>query len=221
MSGHLGNSLHGVALGVIITLFVMSVVSIGIMLERWWVFRNAARQSRRYAETLSRLIRQGKLQEAVVASGGEEVKHSHLARVLVAGLQEWQYQREAGKADPETAGLAAKEALRQAASLCVTELRRGLDAVATIGSTAPLVGRLGTTFGIIDAFAGMGITGAGSIGVISTGISEALVTTAFGLFVAIPAVWAYNFFLSRVEGFSVEMDRSGYQLIDHLMKRGA
>ena len=220
MPTHLDWNVHGVALGVMVTLFVMSVVSIGIMLERWWVFRNAARQSRRYAETLSRLVRQGKLQEAVAASGAPDLRHSHLARVLVAGLQEWQYQREGGRSDVEGAGLAAKEALHHASSLCVAELRRGLGVLATIGSTAPFVGLFGTTFGIIDAFAGISLTGSGGISVISTGISEALVTTAFGLFVAVPAVWAYNFFLGRVEGFSIEMERSGYQLADHLIKRG-
>jgi biopolymer transport protein ExbB/biopolymer transport protein TolQ len=199
----------------------MSVLSIGIMIERWWILRQAARQSRFCAQDVARLLKLGRLTDALAAASGATVRHSHLARVIAAALAEWQYQLEHDASDTEAAGLAAKEAARHAAALSLAELRRGLSALATIGSTAPFVGLFGTTFGIIDAFRAMALTGSGSMGAISAGISEALVTTAFGLFVAVPAVWAYNFFLGRIEGMGVEMDRSAYQLVDHLVKRAA
>ena len=101
------------------------------------------------------------------------------------------------------------------------EMKRGLSGLATIGSTAPFVGLFGTTFGIINAFSGMALTGSGGIAAISAGIAEALITTAFGLFVAVPAVWAYNYFAGKVEGFNVEMDNSSSELLDYFIKKGA
>jgi biopolymer transport protein ExbB len=208
-------SIGPVALGVLVTLLVMSVASIGIMVERASSYRLSRRQSRACAADMARLLQQGKLAEALAVA--DAAPKSHVARVLAAGLLEWQYQSRVG-GDPEPAAMAAREATRQAASNAVGDLRRGLSGLATIGSTAPFVGLLGTTVGIINAFQKIAVTGAGNMGVISGGISEALVTTAFGLFVAIPAVWAYNALSGRVEAFAVEMDRSGYQLVDHLLK---
>ena len=112
----------------------------------------------------------------------------------------------------------AKEAIQNAAVLELSEMKRGLAALATIGSTAPFVGLFGTTFGIINAFEKMGMTGSGGITAISQGIAEALVTTAFGLFVAVPAVWAYNYFSGRLERIGVEIERSGYELVSFLSK---
>ena len=103
----------------------------------------------------------------------------------------------------------------------LADLKRGLSGLATIGSTAPFVGLFGTTFGIINAFSGMALTGSGGIAAISAGIAEALITTAFGLFVAVPAVWAYNYFAGKVEGFNVEMDNSSSELLDYFIKKGA
>ena len=101
----------------------------------------------------------------------------------------------------------------------LADLKRGLSGLATIGSTAPFVGLFGTTFGIINAFSGMALTGSGGIAAISAGIAEALITTAFGLFVAVPAVWAYNGLGGRVDRFSAEMERSGDQLLLFLARR--
>ncbi|MBI3932231.1 MAG: MotA/TolQ/ExbB proton channel family protein [Acidobacteria bacterium] len=210
-----------VALGVVITLLAMSIASLGIGIERWWTYRLAARQSRSFALEAGRLLKQGKLREVVATAAGDPFRGSPVARLLAAGVQEWLDLEASGALadDPEGASLATREALQQTAALTLADLRRGLSSLATIGSTAPFVGLFGTTFGIIDAFAAMAVTGSGGITVVSAGISEALITTAFGLFVAIPAVWAYNAFLGRVERFGVELDRSGYQLVRHLARR--
>jgi biopolymer transport protein ExbB len=98
-------------------------------------------------------------------------------------------------------------------------LKRGISSLATIGSTAPFVGLLGTVIGIINAFRGIATEKSAGLGAVSAGISEALLTTAVGLFVAIPAVWMYNFFTARLEAFDVEMGNSSSELIDYFLKR--
>jgi biopolymer transport protein ExbB/biopolymer transport protein TolQ len=217
MQGFNPTDVGPVAIGVLVTLLVMSILSIGIMVERAWAFRSAALGSRSVALEVSRLLKQGKREDAVAAC--ERTPRAPLAQVLGAGLKEWRDQV-AAEEDRDTAGAATREALQQAAALSLADMRRGLPALATIGSTAPFVGLFGTTFGIINAFEAIARVGAGSMGAISAGISEALVTTAFGLFVAVPAVWAYNAFLGRLERLSVELDRSSYQLVNHLSKQG-
>ena len=99
------------------------------------------------------------------------------------------------------------------------EMERNLSVLGTMSNIAPLLGLFGTVVGIINAFQGMALTGSGGIGAVSAGISEALIATAFGLFVAIPAVWAYNYFTTKVEGFTVEMDNSASELIDYMAKK--
>jgi biopolymer transport protein ExbB/TolQ len=216
-------NMGGVAWGVVIVLTIMSVYSIAVMIERYWTYSQATKQSRKYAPEVARLLKQGKLKEAIDISHGVGVKHSHLAKVLVLGLQEWQYQLEMGEVerDKDTAVDAAKRQIQRATAVNLADLKRGLSGLATIGSTAPFVGLFGTTFGIINAFSGMALTGSGGIAAISAGIAEALITTAYGLFVAVPAVWAYNYLGGKVEGFNVEMDNSSSELLDYFIKKGA
>ena len=103
--------------------------------------------------------------------------------------------------------------------MTTADFKRGLGGLATIGATAPFIGLFGTVVGIINAFRGMAITGSGGLGAVSAGIAEALVTTALGLFVAIPAVWLYNYFLNRVERFQIEMANSSSELVDFFIKK--
>ncbi len=212
-----------VAWGVVIVLGFMSILSLATVIERYWTFSQATKQSRRYAPDVARLLKQGKIKEAIEASRGGTVKYSHLAKVLVVGLQEWLYQVELGEVekDREAAVDAAKRAIQRATAVNLADMKRGLSGLATIGSTAPFVGLFGTTFGIIAAFQGMALTGSGGIASVSAGIAEALITTALGLAVAVPAVWAYNYFAGKVEGFNVEMDNSSSELLDYFIKKGA
>ena len=216
----LGMGLDGdigwVAVGVLVTLLAMSVASMAIVGERWWTFRQATRQSRAYARELSGLLRRGAVAEAIAASRRPEVRRSPLAGLAEVGLQEWSTLRASGAMDRDRSLEATREALEFASLVRVADLRRGLSVLATIGSTAPFVGLFGTTFGIIHAFQAMAVTGSANMTAISGGISEALITTAFGLVVAIPAVWAYNAFLGRVQSFQVEMDRGRYVLLSSL-----
>jgi len=219
MLEHMG----GVAWGVVIVLTIMSIYSIGVMFERWLTYRKAVAQSKTYAGDVLRFLKAGKIKEAIDASRGPNVKQSHLAKVFVAGLQEWQYQLELGEAerDKESALDAAKRAIQRATAVNLADLKRGLSGLATIGSTAPFVGLFGTTFGIINAFAGMASSGSGGIAAISAGIAEALITTAYGLFVAVPAVWAYNYLGGKVEGFNIEMDNSSSELLEYFIRKSA
>jgi biopolymer transport protein ExbB len=98
-------------------------------------------------------------------------------------------------------------------------LKRGISSLATIGSTGPFVGLFGTVVGIINAFKGISSEKSTGLGAVAGGISEALVTTAVGLFVAIPAVWMYNYFSGRIEAFDVEMGNSSSELVDYFLKR--
>ena len=112
-----------------------------------------------------------------------------------------------------------RRAITRSSALTQSDLKKGVASLATIGSTAPFVGLLGTVVGIINAFVGIAAPGSGGIGAVSAGIAEALVETALGLVVAIPAVWFYNYLTERIEFFQVEMDNSSSELIDYFIKK--
>lgn len=196
-------------------LAIMSMYSIAIMVERWLTFNAAKKQSREFAPKVAAALRDNRIEEAINIS--DRHKKSHLAMVVNAGLQEFQ----ANQSTALTTNTidASRRALQRAAAIKTAELKRGLSALATIGSTAPFVGLFGTVVGIINAFQGMKTSEGTGIGAVAGGISEALVETAFGLVVAIPAVWAYNYFNNKVESFIVEMDNSSSELIDYFLKQ--
>ena len=201
---------------VVLALFLMSAWSIGVMIDRWIAFTAARKQSRAFAPAVAGALREGKIDEAIHIA--ERHKKSHLAKVVTAGLQEFQAHQLSADIPGEEIE-ASKRALERAEAIVHAELKRGLSGLATIGSTAPFVGLFGTVVGIINAFKGISTEKSTGLAAVAGGISEALVTTAFGLFVAIPAVWMYNFFTSKVEGFDVEMDNSSSELIDYFLKR--
>ena len=203
---------------VVIALFIMSAWSIGVMIDRWLAFSAARQQSRTFAPLVAGALRDGKIDEAIHIA--ERHKKSHLAKVVTAGLQEFQ----AHQASAEVSGEeieASKRALDRAEAIVHAELKRGLSGLATIGATAPFVGLFGTVVGIINAFKGISSQKSTGLGAVAGGISEALVTTAIGLFVAIPAVWLFNYFTSKMEAFDVEMDNSSSELVDYFIKRSS
>jgi len=200
---------------VVLVLFIMSGWSIGIMIDRAMAYSAARKQSRMFAPAVAGALREGKIDEAIKVA--ERNKKSHLAKVVTAGLQEFRVQNSF-----ETSGEqidASRRALERAEAIVHAELKRGLGGLATIGSTAPFVGLFGTVVGILNAFRGISESKATGLGAVASGISEALVTTAIGLFVAIPAVWMFNYFTNRVEAFDVEMDNSSSELIDYFIKQ--
>ena len=206
----------GLARAVVIILFIMSAWSIGVMIDRLIAFNAAKTQSRQFAPAVAGALREGKLDEAVKIA--DRYKKSHLAKVVVAGLQEFQAHQISTEIPGEEIE-ASKRALERAEAIVHAELKRGVSGLATIGSTAPFVGLFGTVVGIINAFKGISTEKSTGLGAVAGGISEALVTTAIGLFVAIPAVWMYNFFTNKIEAFDVEMGNSSSELIDYFLKR--
>jgi biopolymer transport protein ExbB/biopolymer transport protein TolQ len=204
------------AKGVSVILFIMSGWSIGVMIDRWMAFNAARKQSRTFAPAVAGALRDGKIDEAIKV--GERNKKSHLAKVVTAGLQEFRAHSESSDIPGETIE-ASQRALERAEAIVHAELKRGLGGLATIGATAPFVGLFGTVVGILNAFQGIASAKATGLGAVAGGISEALVTTAFGLFVAIPAVMMFNYLTGRVEAFDVEMDNSSSELIDYFLKR--
>jgi biopolymer transport protein ExbB/biopolymer transport protein TolQ len=215
----LWNTMTPLAKGVAVLLILMSIYSLTVAIERWIYFAKAKKQSLAFAKLVTLHLKQDKLQEAIESS--KKYKQSHLARVVSAGLYEFQHDLQSGTAnvvghDPIEA---AERAIEREALMTTADMRKGLSGLATIGTTSPFIGLFGTVIGIINAFRGMAMTGSGGIAAVSTGIAEALITTALGLFVAIPAVWLFNIFTNKIERFQVEMSNSASELIDYFIKR--
>ncbi len=215
------NAMTPLGKGVVIVLLIMSAWSLTIAIERLWRFHQAKKQSLEVARGITPLLKQHKLDEAINFAKDKRFKQSHLARVLAAGLTEFQY--EASQQLPDDFDLvdSGKRAIEREALMTSAEMKKGLGNLATISTTAPFIGLFGTVIGIISAFQGMALTGSGGLGAVSAGIAEALGATALGLFVAVPAVWMYNYFLNKVERFNVEMSNSSSQLIDFFIKNEA
>jgi biopolymer transport protein ExbB/biopolymer transport protein TolQ len=208
-------NLGWVALTVIILLLIMSMYSIAIMVERYLTYSSAKKQSREFAPRVAQALKNDRIEEAINIS--DKHKKSHLAMVVNAGLQEFRAHEQSADISGEEIE-ASKRALQRAIAIKSAEFKRGLSGLATIGSTAPFVGLFGTVFGIINAFTGMKSAESAGIGAVAGGIAEALLTTALGLAVAVPAVWLFNYFTGKVDGFIVEMDNSASELIDYFLK---
>jgi biopolymer transport protein ExbB/biopolymer transport protein TolQ len=203
---------------VVTLLALMSIWSLTIAIERLWRFQMAKKESLQVAVGITPLLKQHKLAEAIAFAKDKKFKHSHLAKVLAAGLTEFQYQSSEDLPPDFDIVDSGKRAIERETLMTTAEMKKGLGNLATISTTAPFVGLFGTVIGIINAFRGMAISGSGGLGAVSAGIAEALATTAFGLFVAVPAVWMYNYFLNKVERFNVEMSNASSQLIDYFIK---
>src|SRR5207248_3859663 len=167
-------------------LFVMSGWSFGVMIDRYMAFNAARKQSRAFAPAVAGALRDGKIDEAIKVA--ERNKKSHLAKVVTAGLMEFKAHQDSPGEIPGETIEASKRALERTEAIVHAELKRGLGGLATIGSTAPFVGLFGTVMGILHAFQGISEQKATGLAAVAGGIAEALVTTAFGLLVAIPAV---------------------------------
>jgi len=200
---------------VLIFLLLMSIYSIFVMIERYLTLQRARTQSLRFVNAAKKLLPNGDVDALF-----EEIRkypRSHLARVYAAAIVDfWDYRDRpnAGKFEDTMSRAVEREGIT-----VVQELKRGLSGLASIGATAPFVGLFGTVVGIMNAFFAMASAGQGGIGTVAGGIAEALVNTAVGLFVALPAVWGFNYFLNRVERLSVEMSTTGSELVDYFIKR--
>jgi biopolymer transport protein ExbB/TolQ len=201
---------------VVYVLGVMSAASLIVMAERLVSFLKSNRDSRRFATQLAGALEKSGIDEVAKAKADKDV--GHLGRVLTSGLGAYRMTRTAATTSDLTIESVAR-ALERQAQRENQNLKRGLNLLATVGSTAPFVGLLGTVVGIINAFQQMAATGSGGLGTVSAGIAEALVTTAFGLLVAIPAVMAYNYMQGWVDARMVDMTESSNELLDVVARR--
>jgi biopolymer transport protein ExbB/TolQ len=190
---------------IIAVLAIMSIASLTVACERFFSLRKSRRQSMQFATTMSDLLAKGELD---VAATTAQRADGYLGRVIGAA---W---RKSGAADPDLTMERVARALERAAQRENQLMKRGQGVLATVSSTAPFVGLLGTVMGIVNSFQSMAASGSGGLGTVSAGIAEALITTAFGLLVAIPAVMLFNYFTVWIEGRAVDMSESSNELLD-------
>jgi biopolymer transport protein ExbB len=205
------SSIEGFGIVVAGILAVMSVFSLGVVAERIFMYARAAGASRRFAEALPELLKAGQFDAAIELAKTE--KAGHLPRVLGLALSEYKHGTEA---------LATKGPKDVGHFDIIEACNRAIErsSLATIGSTAPFVGLLGTVWGIIKAFQKMALEGGGGLGTVSGAIAEALINTAFGLLVAIPAVMFFNYLTNKVEDMQVDITDASTELVDFFLKEG-
>jgi biopolymer transport protein ExbB/biopolymer transport protein TolQ len=197
-------------------LVLLSIYSLSVILDKYRRFRAASNQSRQFLPAFGQSLQDGKLQNTLATARRHD--KSHVARVVSAGVSELMDSRDTVEDANERVELVSR-ALDRSTTLTLAEMQRGLGSLATIGSTAPFIGLFGTIVGIIHAFEGIASSGSGGLAAVSGGIAEALVATALGILVAIPAVMAFNYFTGAIERFRVEMDTTSEELVDFLNKR--
>lgn len=213
----IGNSLGSmgvIGFAVMACLVALSVYSIAVILAKFRRFKTAANESHVFAERFAGLLKAGKFNDA--AQSARQHGRSHVARVVCAGVDELS---DNTTNDPNMRVEMVSRALERSSTRTLAEMRDGLGALATIGSTAPFIGLFGTIIGIVHAFQGIASSGSGGVAAVSGGIAEALIATALGILVAIPAVMAFNYFVSRLESFHIEIETTSAEFVDFLQKR--
>lgn len=203
------NNIGYIAIGVLVVLMFASLYSWTIIFGKLSSFKKATNESRRFIRTFRKATR---LQE--IASVTSEFKASPMAQVFEDVYET--YKRQTGGSGPPRNLTPLERSAQTAASESITNLERRLSWLATIAATSPFVGLFGTVMGVVDAFQGLGTAGAATLRAVAPGISEALITTAAGLFVAVPAVVAYNQFAARIRVFASAIDDFSRELLNSL-----
>lgn len=206
------------AKGVSIILITLSIITLYLFIERQLVFARARTKSKQIAPKIADLLKNGQIKEALTLSSKKENKGSHLARVTAAGINEFLEGKQANLSFEEQVETAHRGCER-AAVIFTQELKKGTNTVATIATSSPFIGLFGTIAGIINAFRGMALTGSGGIGAVASGIAEALITTGFGIGVAIIALWCYNFLTTKIDTYGAEMSNTTSQVIDFFIRK--
>lgn len=208
---------------VVFALVLLSIWSLTVSAERLLTFRRARRQSLEFARILAQKPEKDQedwLREAVEAAG--RFPHSHLARVVAAGLVTWQQKNARGSLPAEAVIEASARAVERSSMMTLARFKRGIGTLATIATISPFVGLFGTVVGIIHAFRAIADQGGqGGFATVSSGIAEALVTTALGILVAIPAAWMFNHLSERIERLRVEMESSSAELMEFFLEMGS
>ena len=211
---HIWTHMGPLSKAIAFVLFMMAVSFIGVTIERLIAFSRSAKESRLFAVQAGKLLEEWKVEELIPLA--DKFKTSSLARLFGPIIRRYIHAFEdLGEGGLSPVQLARNEAARRQEAVG-EELRRGMNVVATVGSISPFVGLLGTVVGIIGAFQGIGSAGSAGIGPVMAGISEALIETAFGLMVAIPAVIAFNYLNTKIGAIETALGRSAGELLDEL-----
>ena len=201
---------------VIVILIGLSIYSIAVMIDKFRSYKAARDESLQFLPLFVKNLRDSNFSGALEAA--RKYKKSHIAKVVSAGLIEYDNDKVELKDSHDLVG-AVGRALDRAVSLTSAEMKKGTGGLATIGSSAPFIGLFGTVVGIVNAFTGIAQSGSGGLASVSAGIAEALITTALGIGVAVPAVMAFNYFTTRLERFQIEMSNSSAELLDFFLKK--
>ncbi len=203
------HNIGSIALFVLALLLLASLYSWTVILGKLSLFRKATSESKKFIRAFRKATR---LQE--IAALAETYKVSPLAQVFIEVYET--YKRQTGGSGPPRNLTPLERSAQTAASESITSLERRMTWLATIAATSPFVGLFGTVMGVVDAFHGLGTAGAATLRAVAPGISEALITTAAGLFVAVPAVVAYNQFTARIRIFASATDDFARELMNAL-----
>ncbi|MBP6608775.1 MAG: MotA/TolQ/ExbB proton channel family protein [Deltaproteobacteria bacterium] len=209
---------------VIIVLAIMGIYMLAVSIERWITFSRAKQRSLQFVYALQKKLADRDIKGAL--SLAQVKPQGPIAIVIEAALHEYIDGLQALKSlGPDEIGDfdlldAVNRSIDRVKEREVADLKKGLGGLATIASAAPFVGLLGTVIGIITVFATMSTKGAGGIAAVAGGIGEALVTTAFGLLVAIPAVMVFNFFTNAIDEFVVDMNETSSELVSFILREG-
>lgn len=201
---------------VVLVLGGMSLFSLYIAAERWFTFYRMSSQSKHFASVVEELLRDQRYQDAIAKASEPTYQYSYLARLIAMGLQEFEGLRaRSTRFDPADT---IQRTLDRAMYAETLGMREGLAALATISSTAPYVGLFGGLLGIGRNFrAAMEASGATS-GVMA-GLSEAMTLTALGVLVSVPAIWAFNYLVDRIEKFEIQMKNSAAEIVDYCIRQ--
>jgi biopolymer transport protein ExbB len=211
---HIWAEMGPLARGIAGVLLVMAILTLGVVIERLWAFRRSAQESRRFVMKIKPHLSEWNIPGIIEASNEHEI--SALARLFGAISRRYHTAHEQGGDGGLTPVELAKNEAERCKEAIGSDLRKGMSVLASVGSVAPFVGLLGTVVGIIGAFQGIASKGSGGLGAVSAGIAEALIETAFGLMVAIPAVLFFNYLSGRVQRLELQLARSAGELLDDM-----
>ena len=201
---------------VVLILIALSLYSYYVMVDRFLALRAESERSNAFAGEVGSLTDPEQILGRATAT--REQGACALATVVETGLREYTALRDENQ--PEAVIVeGVDESVGRELDVTIMNLRKRLSGMATISGVAPFLGLFGTVTGLIAAFRGIAETGSGGLATVSGGISEALVTTVIGLFVAIPALWAYNFFMNKIDVLGVELDNAASRIVGPAVRR--
>lgn len=212
---HLWSSMNNLVRGVVIVLTIQALLSIMVTVDRLILLVLSGRKSKKFARAAGPLLADGKHDDVIALAKDKKNGSSYLAKIIETGVSVFTARTKEGRT-PEKAAELSRRALERRGEQLSEGLNRGMNVLASTGSTAPFVGLLGTVLGILNAFKLISAEGGGGMGTIGAAIGEALIVTGYGLMVAIPAVLLFNYLSGKIAKFEAALENAGSELVDTL-----